>query len=249
MGREPGDGLDAPTNSALKPDRMQRLILMRHAEAERAPPPGVDRDRALSDRGRADAALMGRALAAKGLRPDLALVSPRPHAQTWECCMTFGDVEVRETSPSTTAPPTVMRRFIEGAEEQAGCLLVVAHNPGVHMLAVEYLIESAASPSVTGPDEPAASRPAAAALFEVDVAGRCTYRRLPGPQPSATARHDREFAYKLVDRCDRVGWPSAPPGPMPARRSICRRLHPHVSAPQLAGTARRHYAGRKTCCW
>jgi hypothetical protein len=43
---------------------MQRLILMRHAEAERAAGSGRDRDRILSARGRRDAAAMGRADAA-----------------------------------------------------------------------------------------------------------------------------------------------------------------------------------------
>jgi phosphohistidine phosphatase len=56
---------------------MQRLILMRHAKRNGRAAPAVDRDRDLSARGRSDAALMGRALAAKGVRPDLALVSPR----------------------------------------------------------------------------------------------------------------------------------------------------------------------------
>jgi phosphohistidine phosphatase len=53
---------------------MQRLILMRHADAERASGSGRDQDRTLSPRGRADALAMGRALATRGARPDLALV-------------------------------------------------------------------------------------------------------------------------------------------------------------------------------
>ncbi len=50
---------------------MHRLILMRHASAEREPAPGRDRDRPLSAAGRLDAARMGRVLANRGLRPDL----------------------------------------------------------------------------------------------------------------------------------------------------------------------------------
>jgi len=50
----------------------------------------------------------------------------------------------------------------------------MAHNPGVHTLALEYLTESAASPSVL--DRMAGGFPTgAAAVFEVDVAGRCAY--------------------------------------------------------------------------
>ncbi|KQW82561.1 SixA phosphatase family protein [Brevundimonas sp. Root1279] len=154
---------------------MQRLILMRHAEAERAAGSGRDRDRALSARGREDAAAMGRALAARGLKPDLALVSPSKRTtQTWELAHdAFGDVEVHDHDPLYNGPADILRRYIEDAEDAAGCLMVVAHNPGVHVLAVEYLIESAASPAIldrmTG-----GFPPGAAAVFGVDPAGRCT---------------------------------------------------------------------------
>lgn len=93
--------------NALKALPMQRLILMRHAEAERAAGSGRDRDRVLSARGRNDAAAMGRALAGRGMRPDLALVSPAARTrQTWDLLHdAFGDVQVREDEPSTTAAP------------------------------------------------------------------------------------------------------------------------------------------------
>jgi phosphohistidine phosphatase len=155
---------------------MHRLILMRHAKTERAAASGLDRDRALTQRGREDALLMGRVLFEKGLRPDLALVSTATRTrQTWELMQeAFGDVEVRMEPALYNASSDTLRRHVEAAEEEAGCLLVLAHNPGVHMLAHQYLIESAASPSVM--DRMAAGFPtAAAAAFEVDVAGRCAY--------------------------------------------------------------------------
>lgn len=155
---------------------MHRLILMRHATTERAAASGLDRDRALTEQGRRDAVLMGRTLFEKGLRPDLALVSTAARTrQTWDLVQeAFGDVEVRLEPALYNASDDVLRRHVEAVEEEAGCLLVLAHNPGVHMLAHQYLIESAASPSVL--DRMAAGFPtAAAAIFEVDVAGRCTY--------------------------------------------------------------------------
>ncbi|MDB5421205.1 MAG: putative phosphohistidine phosphatase, SixA [Brevundimonas sp.] len=155
---------------------MNRLILMRHAKTERAAASGLDRDRALTERGRQDALLMGRILFEKGLRPDLALVSTATRTrQTWELIQeAFGDVEVRMEPALYNASSETLRRHVEAAEDQAGCLLVLAHNPGVHMLAHQYLIESAASPSVM--DRMAAGFPTgAAAAFEVDVAGRCAY--------------------------------------------------------------------------
>lgn len=153
---------------------MQRLILMRHAEAERAAGSGRDRDRDLSAVGRRDAAAMGRALAARGMRPDLALVSPAARTrQTWELLHdAFGDVQLREDEPLYNGGSETLRRYVEAGEDEAGCLMVVAHNPGVHLLAVEYLIESAASPAVL--DRLSGGfPPGAAAIFTVDVAGRC----------------------------------------------------------------------------
>ncbi len=155
---------------------MHRLILMRHAKAKRAAVSGGDHARALTDRGRADAILMGRVLAERGLRPDLALVSDaiRTH-QTWdELHEVFGDVEVRIEPRLYNATPDVIRTFAEASEEAAGCLLILAHNPGVQLLAHEYLVESAASPAVL--DRLAGGFPTgAAAVFEVDMAGRYVY--------------------------------------------------------------------------
>ena len=73
---------------------MHRLILMRHAQAESSAPSGGDEARPLSAAGRAEALLMGRALAERGLKPDLALVSTAVRTrQTWEQMHdAFGDV-------------------------------------------------------------------------------------------------------------------------------------------------------------
>lgn len=165
---------------------MQRLILMRHAKAEKNSASGQDQDRPLSDKGRTDAAAMGRALAARGMKPDLAFVSPSTRTrQTWELLHdAFGDVQVREPDQLYNGSSGILRRFIEGAEDEAGCLMVVAHNPGVHLLAVEYLIESAASPSVL--DRMSGGfPPGAAAIFTVDVAGRCTFEGFLQPRDLA----------------------------------------------------------------
>lgn len=176
------------TANALKALPMQRLILMRHAEAERAAGSGRDRDRALSARGRADATAMGRALAARGMRPDLALVSPAVRTrQTWDLLHdAFGDVQVREDEPLYNGGAGILRGFVEAAEDEAGCLMVVAHNPGVHLLAVEYLVESAASPALL--DRMSGGfPPGAAAIFTVDVAGRCAFEGFLQPRDLAGA--------------------------------------------------------------
>nr|WP_313520889.1 histidine phosphatase family protein [Brevundimonas diminuta] len=164
---------------------MQRLILMRHAKAE-ASAPGGDVARPLSERGRRDAAAMGRALAERGLKPDMALVSGAQRTRdTWDGVSEhFGDVELHVSDALYNAPADVLRRAVEAAEDQAGCLLLIAHNPGVHQLAVEYLIESAASPSVL--DKMSGGFPTgAAAIFSVDVAGRPFYEGWLTPETLA----------------------------------------------------------------
>ena len=162
---------------------MHRLILMRHAKAERDAPSGRDRDRPLSPRGLADAALMGRALAERGLRPDRALVSSaeRTH-QTWDAAQeALGDVEVRLEPSLYNGSTDTLRRFVEASEDEVGCLIVVAHNPGVHLLALEYLTESAASPAIL--DRMSGGFPTgAAAIFAVDVAGRCVFEGFLTPR-------------------------------------------------------------------
>ena len=162
---------------------MQRLILMRHAKAEKTSASGQDRDRPQSDKGRADAVAMGRALAARGMKPALAFVSPSARTrETWDLLHdAFGDVQVREPDPLYNGGADTLRRYVEGAEDEAGCLMVVAHNPGVHVLAVEYLIESAASPSVLERMS-GGFPPGAAAIFIVDVAGRCTFEGFLQPR-------------------------------------------------------------------
>ncbi|MCV0414456.1 MAG: histidine phosphatase family protein [Brevundimonas sp.] len=163
---------------------MHRLILMRHAQAEMsAPSGGGDKARPLAPQGRTEAAAMGRALAERGIKPDLALVSTAARTrQTWDLMHdAFGDVEVRDLAMLYNAGADVIRGLVEGSEEEAGCLMIVAHNPGVHLLAVEYLTESAASPAVL--DRLAGGfAPGSAAIFSVDVAGRCAYEGFLTPR-------------------------------------------------------------------
>ncbi|WP_297800024.1 histidine phosphatase family protein [uncultured Brevundimonas sp.] len=156
---------------------MHRLILMRHAEADgRAPEGGGDKDRPLTPKGLQDAARMGKALAERGFRPDLALVSAAVRTQqTWEQVQdAIGDVEVQVLDHLYDAPARTLRDEVEINEDNEGCVMVLAHNPGIHQLAVDYLIESAASPAVL--DRFAGGFPTGGcAVFTVDAAGRPSY--------------------------------------------------------------------------
>jgi len=152
---------------------MRRLILMRHAEAD-APKLGMgDHARPLSRRGEAEARAMGRLLSARGWRPDVAIVSPAVRTQqTWDLVRdAFGDVDLRTPSGLYNADASRLDALIADVADEAGCLIVIAHNPGVHVLAVQCLQDNAAAPADL--ERFADGFPTgAAAVFTVDETGR-----------------------------------------------------------------------------
>src|SRR5689334_20812081 len=107
-----------------------RLIVMRHAKAEQAAP--NDFERALTDRGRADATAAGEWLAAQGWVPDHALVSAALRTQqTFECVAAGGDFSVQpdfDRSLYSATPESVVDlvRLLPG---EVRSLLVIGHNP------------------------------------------------------------------------------------------------------------------------
>ena len=118
---------------------MRRLILLRHAKAERRAASGDDRDRALTPAGRSDAAAVGHALAAAGLVPDLALVSPAARTrETFEAmAASLPDVHLHPDPALYDASAAALRDAAEQAS--ADTVLVVAHNPGVGVLAASLV--------------------------------------------------------------------------------------------------------------
>ena len=156
---------------------MRRLILFRHARAEPRAPNGEDIDRALDATGRQDAVLMGEVLAREGLSPDLALVSrARRTQETWDCLATaFPKAKLQVCDDLYNATAEEISAEIAGVAGQAATILVVAHNPGLHELAIEMMLDARAS---TGEiDRVAARFPTSTAVaFRVDEEG------LPSPE-------------------------------------------------------------------
>lgn len=151
---------------------MPHLILLRHAKAESVSDSGRDFERSLTERGRRDAALMGKVLAQAGLAPDLVLVSAAWRAmQTWEAA-----------SPAFPGARIDIRHdlYLASCEQMANAalsgagaarLMIVAHNPGLH----EYALELSGG----DPEGRMAAFPtAAAAVFELDAAGRTQSSRM-----------------------------------------------------------------------
>lgn len=155
---------------------MKKLILMRHAKAQKDAPSGEDFDRELTDRGLEEALIVAKALKTDGHVPDLALVSAsaRTKGTFAQVQSVMGEVKAEVLDALYNAHGHNLRHAIEAREDSCDCLLVVAHNPGVHQLVVDYLIEGAQSLSTI--DKIRTGYPTATAtVFDIDVAGRPTY--------------------------------------------------------------------------
>jgi phosphohistidine phosphatase len=123
---------------------MRRLLLLRHAKAERAHPGVQDHDRVLAERGRADAAKLGTYLARHAFTPDRVLVSTASRTrETWALMATA----FAKAPPSTfeeriyNASRQTILKAIHETEPKSRTLLVVGHNPGLHELA-SHLVAS-----------------------------------------------------------------------------------------------------------
>ncbi len=121
---------------------MRRLLLLRHAKAERLQSGGRDHDRILAKRGREDAAAVGAYLVRHKLIPDRALVSTSARTrETWALvAKAFAKVPPVEFEDSIyEAAPEAILKAIRASEPKAKTLLVVGHNPGIQQLAAALI--------------------------------------------------------------------------------------------------------------
>jgi phosphohistidine phosphatase len=122
---------------------MRRLMLLRHAKAA---PQGsmADEERPLIERGRLAMAAVAEFAAARGLAPDLVLVSPSLRTrETWELMLpAFKPAPRHRIEPRLYAASAERILYLvrETAAEVPG-LLLVGHNPGLEDLA-RHLIGS-----------------------------------------------------------------------------------------------------------
>jgi len=154
---------------------MKRLILMRHGKAERTNA-GGDFERGLTERGAADAALMGRLLVDEGLVPDVGLVSAARRTQaTWEqvsAAFPIARTSVLGGLYNAAADRILFEADAAGIEHEA--VMVIGHNPGLHSLTVALLRGAGAGSALVARAE---SRfpTATVAAFTFDLAGRPVY--------------------------------------------------------------------------
>ncbi len=116
---------------------MRRLMLLRHAKTEQAPPGARDRDRTLTKRGRDDAPVIGAYMARHSLVPALALVSPATRAQeTWALvAAAFAEPPKLVTEPGLYGTTAEKLLALIGETREVPSLLLVGHNPSLHDLA------------------------------------------------------------------------------------------------------------------
>ena len=117
----------------------RRLLLIRHAKAERSQPGMEDRARRLIERGRKDAAKIGAYMASHALVPDHVLTSPSARTQeTWK----FAAPSFQRAPAATLvdklydATPHDILGVIKEAPAAIKNLLILGHNPGLHAVAL-----------------------------------------------------------------------------------------------------------------
>lgn len=117
---------------------MKRLCLLRHAKSDWSDPASDDFSRPLNARGEVAADFMADYIARSPYRPDYVLCSTAKRAsQTCAPLATSLDnVPVTYVDALYHAMPDALLALIHKAPDDAATLLVVAHNPGLVLLAM-----------------------------------------------------------------------------------------------------------------
>jgi phosphohistidine phosphatase len=121
---------------------MRILMLLRHGKAVAADGKTRDQDRALTERGQNDAPKIGAYMSRHQLIPDCAFVSPsRRTRESWSLVAPAlgSPVQVSYEGRLYDASPEAIIEIIQEAGTTCPSLLVLAHNPGLHHLAVSLI--------------------------------------------------------------------------------------------------------------
>jgi phosphohistidine phosphatase len=121
---------------------MLTLSLLRHAKSSWKNPTLPDRERPLATRGVTDAPLMGKAMAERGIDPELVLCSSaRRTRDTLALVLPELKVEpkvVYEDALYHTSP-AAMLEILRGLEQGANRVMLVGHNPEIQSLALDLV--------------------------------------------------------------------------------------------------------------
>ena len=129
---------------------MKTLLLLRHAKSSWDDPTLQDFDRPLNKRGIEAAALVGKFMRKREVRPDLVLSSPAKRAaQTVALVMESARLEckTRYDRRLYAASAPTLRDVLSETEESADEVLLVGHNPGMEELLQDLTGELAKMPT------------------------------------------------------------------------------------------------------
>jgi phosphohistidine phosphatase len=117
---------------------MRQLLLLRHAKSNWEDPSLADHDRPLDSEGRSAASGLRETLLSLRLAPELVLVSSsRRTRETLELLEPLpGTPRVERTSDLYLASPRQILDYLAGTPREVERVLVIAHNPGLHDLAM-----------------------------------------------------------------------------------------------------------------
>jgi len=121
---------------------MLTLSLLRHAKSSWSNPTLADRERPLTTRGVADAPLMGKAMAERGIDPELVLCSSaRRTRDTLDLVLPELRVEPKVVyfDELYHASPAQMLEMLHGIQPGANRVMLVGHNPEIQSFALDLV--------------------------------------------------------------------------------------------------------------
>lgn len=121
---------------------MANLYLLRHAKSDWGNARLSDHDRPLNDRGRKDAARMGRSLAKLGISPEVVICSTATRArETLDLVMEAGgfDWQVQYEPALYMAGVSNILGVVKSDAGESRSALLVGHNPGFHSVAMDLI--------------------------------------------------------------------------------------------------------------
>jgi phosphohistidine phosphatase len=125
---------------------MKTLLVLRHAKSSWADSGQDDHERPLNDRGEREAPQVGEQLRQRKLVPDLIISSDAVRARTTAVAVARASGhsgEIRLDHSLYLAAPDDILSVLRNADENAGIVMVVGHNPGLEGLVVQLTGEPA----------------------------------------------------------------------------------------------------------
>ena len=118
---------------------MIELTIIRHAKSDWGDASLDDHDRPLNQRGNRDAPAMGKALAERGVRPEVIVSSTANRAFTTACLIAkeigYPEDEIVRREALYLPRPDQVLQVLRDLDEDFGSAMIFGHNPGFHELA------------------------------------------------------------------------------------------------------------------